>query len=115
LRTMFPGPLNFREATLAGVDLSGCSIEQGDFTSANLTGFRCSYGELTQCEFAGAVMAGADLGDTDGGPGFSGSKLREADLGGSRCRHTSFWGADLTKANFYGSRLHQCDFSRRSS
>ena len=82
---------------LAGVDLSGKTLDEADLERANL---------------AGANLEGVDLSESNlKGVNFSGANLKRADLRASDLYLADFSGADLTGAKLEGALIDMADFS----
>jgi len=97
--------IDLQGAQLDGLDLSGCYLEQVNFTGASLKG-----ATLSQAILARSVLTDADL---------SGADLQRANIGAVSAHRANFTGADLqgaklsrgdfTAANFTGANLENVE------
>ena len=130
-----PDARSFRNASLAGLDLSHLDLSKQDFTGADLEATNFSkanlsdatlagaqltdavlYGtDLKRAEFIGAVAKGANFTGCDasragfGGASLEGSSFFESTLAGTSFTQSSLRGADLRCADLQGARLHSCN------
>ena len=99
LRRYNEGERDFTGINLAGVDLSGKTLEYPiSFSQANLSNANLSNANLTQVNFIGANLQGANLNSTN---------LQQADL-----IQANLSGANLTKANLNYARLIQANLTQ---
>ncbi|MEG5059904.1 TerD family protein [Microcoleus sp. A2-C5] len=99
LRRYKEGERDFTGINLAGVDLSGKTLEYPiSFSQANLSNANLSNANLVKANLIGANLQGANLKSTN---------LQQADL-----IQANFSGANLTKANLNYARLIQANLSQ---
>ncbi|MEG4454034.1 TerD family protein [Microcoleus sp. N9_A1] len=99
LRRYNQGERDFTGINLAGVDLSGKTLEYPiSFSQANLSNANLSNAKLVKANLIGANLQGANLKSTN---------LQQADL-----IQANFSGANLTKANLNNARLIQANLSQ---
>lgn len=101
--------------SLAGANLSGYDLSDGDFTGANfkgtyLCGANFAGAKLGRSDFQLAVLENADFYGADA----QGASFSAAYCGGSRFAHANlneaaFIDADLREADFTGARLERAD------
>lgn len=133
--------LDFKRATLAGVDLSGSDLTSANLTGSNLAGARLDRASLARANFSGAnmkgvslrtvaahttsepnladapVFAGADLSDAHIASRLDGADFRNADLSRAQLgKLVATWGsyrprAVLNGANFSGAKMVSADLS----
>jgi hypothetical protein len=88
-------------------DLSGMSVNEGDFIGANLQGANLSGANCYQAEFGPANLAGADLSDSV----FVKADFNRADLSGANLRRAILGGANFAMAHLAGAHLEQADLT----
>lgn len=91
-----------------GNDLSNLILDEYDFSTLNLRGFKFVNSSLIRCQFINCDLSYVD---------FRGSNLYRADLSGSILYVSNFRNADLTRVKFrdcriYGAKLHAVDLTR---
>jgi len=103
---------DFRGANLNGADLSGADLSGADLSAANLSNANLTGANLDNADFGSITMGGATLERAS----FSGANFSDADLNGLDFSNlvadgAIFSGGNLTSVNFSGANLTEADFT----
>jgi uncharacterized protein YjbI with pentapeptide repeats len=110
--------LIWRQAVLAGLDLSGLDfsaldLREANFSESDLVGSVLAKADFRGVIFSGVKMAGADLGGSDfSGADLSGALATGISFKGAKLPGADFSRADLSESNFEGAAASKADFSR---
>jgi uncharacterized protein YjbI with pentapeptide repeats len=96
-----------RDLDLAGANLAGLDLRKAKLDGAHLTGVNLQAVKGMGCAARAAVLAHADLRDSD----FEGADFSEANLGAAAFEGARFVRANLTGATLQGADLSGGDFS----
>jgi uncharacterized protein YjbI with pentapeptide repeats len=95
---------DFHDAALAGIDLTGASIQGGTWAGADLTGAHLASTQVQQVDLSGAHLRSVDLtGAYVSYVTFSDADLRGAKLTGAGLEQVALYNADLLGATGFGT------------
>ena len=106
------GPVDLRQAMLAGMNLSGANLAGADLQGADLQGADLSGARLFKANLSGANLSGANLERAE----LSGADLTEANLEAARMENAGLGmavlrNAKLFRANMRSTTLSQADLT----
>ncbi|CCB66673.1 pentapeptide repeat-containing protein [Hyphomicrobium sp. MC1] len=98
-----------RGADFSGFTAHGINCSSGDCANAKMKGWNFSV--ISQTDFSGADLKGAEFPRETRGAKFSNADLRDVDISGKQFQSCSFIGANLREANFGSSEVAGPNFS----
>lgn len=109
--------INFRQANLIGINLSGADVRKINLSKADLRGADLKEAHLDETNLKGTQLDEADLSKASlrsvdlSNAKLNGAKLNGAYLEKANLRFTRFKGADLRRANLSDAHLESADLS----